>query len=82
MPDQNIHVHVPTLYATISYPLHVNFYIYLVLQVFGLLLFVVAPVHTPHEVMEVILEEFLTIGFVHRSQDFTNSSLRHKLTQL
>lgn len=59
-------------------PLHT----YLVLKIFRLLLFVVAMVNTPKEVMEVILVEFLTVGLIHRFQDFTNGSLGHKLMQL
>ena len=38
---------------------------YLVLQVLRLLLLVVAPVHTPDKVMEVVLEEFLTFSLTH-----------------
>jgi len=38
---------------------------YLVFQVLSLLLLVVAPVHTPDKVVEVVLEEFLTFSFTH-----------------
>ena len=79
MPNHNIHV--PTC-ATISYPYNLYIAKYLVLKIFRLLLFVVAPVNTPKEVMEVILVEFLTVGLIHRFQDFTNGGLGHKLMQL
>ena len=38
---------------------------YLVLQVLRLLLLVVAPVHTPHKVVEVVLEELLIFSLTH-----------------
>ena len=38
---------------------------YLVLQVLGLLLLVVATVNAPDKVMEVVLEELLTVGLTH-----------------
>ena len=42
----------------------------------------VAPVYTPDKVMEVVLIELLTVGFIHGPQDLTNGSLGHELTQL
>ena len=39
--------------------------VYLVLQVFRLLLLVVAPVHAPDKVMEVVLVELLTVSLTH-----------------
>ena len=71
-------MHVPTC-ATISYPYNLYIAKYLVLKIFRLLLFVVAPVHTFNEVVEVILVEFFTVGLINRFQDFTNGSLGHKL---
>ena len=38
---------------------------YLVLQVLGLLLLVVATVDTPDKVTEVVLEELLTVSLTH-----------------
>ena len=56
--------------------------LYLVLQVFRLQLFMVAPVYAPDKVMEVVLVELLTVGLVHGPQDLTNGCLGHELTQL
>ena len=56
--------------------------VYLVLQVFRLLLLVVALVHAPDKVIEVVLVELLTVGLIHRPQDLTDGRLGHQLTQL
>ena len=56
--------------------------VYLVLQVFRLLLLVVALVHAPDKVMEVVLVELLTVVLTHGPQDLTDGHLGHQLTQL
>ena len=55
---------------------------YLVLKVFRLQLLVVAPVHAPDKIMEVVLVKLFTVSLVHGPQDLTNGSLGHELTQL